>query len=68
MSDGTLKVKVAAVPEKNKANEELREVLAGHFGVPVSAVTVVSGLTSTRKRVRINEGPTGAGERARNRR
>ncbi|MBL8291302.1 MAG: DUF167 domain-containing protein [Bryobacterales bacterium] len=53
MADGTLKVKVAAAPEKGKANAELCAVLARHFQVPLSAVTVIAGATSTRKRVRI---------------
>ena len=53
MSDGVLKVKLAAVPEKGKANEELRAVLARHFKVPVNTVEIVSGATSTRKQVRI---------------
>jgi hypothetical protein len=53
MSDGSLKVQLAAVPDRGKANEELRRTLAGHFGVPLRQVEIVSGLTSTRKRVRI---------------
>ena len=53
MAGGILKVKVKAVPEKGKANEELREVLAAHYGVPAGAVEIVSGAGSTRKRVRI---------------
>jgi len=53
LSDGTMRVRVAAVPEGGKANEELCRLLAQHFGLPVRAVTVVSGHTSTRKRVRI---------------
>jgi uncharacterized protein len=53
MEDGALKVKVAAVPEGGKANAELCAVLARHFGVPKQNVTVVSGLASTRKRVRV---------------
>ena len=54
MSDGTLKVKVAAAPEKGKANEELCAVLARHFGVGPRKVEVIAGATSTRKRVRIH--------------
>lgn len=53
MADGSLKVKVMAVPEKGKANAEVCEVLARHFGVPVTQVEIVAGATSTRKRVRI---------------
>jgi uncharacterized protein (TIGR00251 family) len=53
MADGSLKVKVAAVPEKGKANQELCAVLARHYNVPVSRVQVIAGVASTRKRVRI---------------
>lgn len=53
LPDGTLKVKVAAVPERGKANAELCRVLAEHFGVAKSAVTVVSGHTSALKLVRV---------------
>ncbi len=56
LDDGSLKVKVAAVPEKGKANEELRAVLAKHFGVPARDIEIVSGAGSTRKRVRIHGG------------
>ncbi len=54
MADGALKVKLAAVPEKGKANEELRDVLARHFGVLARDVEIISGQTSTRKRVRVH--------------
>ena len=53
MADGALKVKVAAVPEDGKANEELRATLARHFSVPVRSIEIVSGATSTRKRVSV---------------
>jgi hypothetical protein len=53
MADGALKVKVAAVPEDGKANEELCRLLADHFGVAARDVTIVAGASSTRKRVRI---------------
>lgn len=53
MADGTLKVKLAAVPEKGKANDELCTVLARHFDVPAREVEIISGQTSTRKRVRV---------------
>ena len=53
MADGTLKVKIAAAPEKGKANAELCAFLARHYGVPKSAVTILSGASSPRKLVRI---------------
>jgi len=53
MADGTLKVKIAAPPEKGKANEALCAFLARHYGVPRAAVTIVSGHAATLKLVRI---------------
>ncbi len=53
MADGTLKVRVKAVPEDGKANEELCTFLARHFGVARGDVEIVTGGTSQRKRVRI---------------
>lgn len=55
MADGTLKVRIAAVPERGKANDELCRLLADHFRVPPASVSVVSGKTSTVKLVRIVE-------------
>lgn len=54
MADGTLKVKVAAPPEKGKANEALCVFLAQHYDVPRASVTVVSGHTAALKLVRIS--------------
>ena len=53
MADGTRKVRVAAPPEKGKANEELCAFLARHYEVPRGAVSVVSGHTAALKLVRI---------------
>ena len=53
LGDGTLKVKIAAVPEKGKANDELIAVLARHFGVARGAVTIISGHSAALKLVRI---------------
>jgi len=53
MGDGTLKVKVAAAPEKGKANEALCSFLAEHYGVPRSAVTIISGHSAALKLVRV---------------
>lgn len=53
LADGTWKVKVAAVPEKGKANKALCAFLAEHFGVPQSSVSIVSGQRAHVKRIRI---------------
>ena len=53
MADGTLKVQVAAPPEKGRANEELCVFLARHYGVGRRQVEVVSGHSAARKLVRI---------------
>lgn len=54
LSDGTLKIKIAAPPEKGKANEALCLFLAQHYGVPKANVKVVSGHTAPLKLVRIS--------------
>lgn len=53
LGDGTLKVRLVAAPEKGKANAELCRVLAKHYRVAPSAVTILSGHTSAVKFVRI---------------
>jgi hypothetical protein len=53
LPDGAWKIKVAAVPEKGKANAALCAFLAGELGVGVSRVSVEAGTASTRKRVRV---------------
>lgn len=53
LADGTLKVKIAAAPEKGRANAELRALLAREYGVRLTDVTIVAGETSPLKQVRI---------------
>lgn len=48
-----VKVKVGAVPEKGRANQELCRFLAGVFDVHKNAVAVVRGQTNQRKVVKI---------------
>jgi hypothetical protein len=55
LPDGTWKIKVAAAPEKGKANRALVEFLAEHFGVAKSRIRIVSGETSQLKRVHVDE-------------
>ena len=50
MTNGALRVKVTAVPEKGKANDE---VLAAYLGVPKRSVEVIFGRASQQKRVRV---------------
>ena len=54
MADGSWKVRIAAVPEQGKANRELIVFLAAHFGVAPRRVHILSGKTSTHKRIRID--------------
>ena len=49
MLGDALKVQVAAAPEKGKANEAVREVLAAFFGVKIGQVELISGQTQPRK-------------------
>ena len=53
MANGVLKVKVTAVPEKGRANEEICALLAEYLGAPKRSVEVIYGHTSPQKRVRI---------------
>lgn len=53
MADGTLKVRIAAVAEKGKANAELIGFLARHYGVGRGDVEIMTGETSPLKQVRI---------------
>jgi uncharacterized protein (TIGR00251 family) len=50
---GMLKVKLAAAPEKGKANQSLIEFLADTLGVKKNAVKITSGLTSPVKTIQI---------------
>jgi uncharacterized protein len=56
LPDGTWKVKVAAAPEKGKANKALCAFLADKLGVPQSRVHIVSGETSHLKRIHVDSG------------
>jgi uncharacterized protein (TIGR00251 family) len=53
-ADGTWRIKVAAAPEKGKANNQLCEFLAREFGVARCKVDVVAGHASHRKQVVIS--------------
>ena len=55
-----LKVRVRAIPDKGDANAALVALMARHFAVPKSSVTLVSGATSRLKSVRIDASPDAA--------
>jgi uncharacterized protein (TIGR00251 family) len=58
LKDGVLHIKIAAPPEKGRANKELIDFLAEKLGIRKSAVLVVKGQTS-RHKVIIIEGMGG---------
>ena len=49
-----LRIRVAAVPDKGKANSAVIALLAKRLGLPKSSLTIVSGETSRLKTVRID--------------
>ncbi len=53
LESGDWKIRVAAPPERGKANEELIRFLAEEFGVPRDAIQIVAGATSHNKLIRI---------------
>ncbi len=53
--DGSLKLAVTAPPTDGKANKAVVDFLASVFGLPKHKITVISGLTSRKKRCVIGE-------------
>jgi uncharacterized protein (TIGR00251 family) len=53
--DGSWVARLKSAPVDGKANEELIALLARHFGRRKSAVTIASGASTRRKRIRIEE-------------
>jgi hypothetical protein len=53
VSDGTLRVRIAAPPVDGAANEELVAFLAKRLGVPKSAVGIVAGQASKLKTIAV---------------
>jgi uncharacterized protein len=56
LADGTtvLRLRVAAVPDKGKANAAAIALLAKALGIPKSTLTITSGETARLKTVRID--------------
>lgn len=55
-ADGTWVARVKSPPVDGKANAELVELVAAHFGCRKSAVVIRSGASGRMKLVRIEEG------------
>jgi uncharacterized protein len=53
LDEETLKIRVAAVPEKGKANKELKNFLAEEFGAGKDQVEIISGAGDPLKLIRI---------------
>ncbi len=53
LSDGTIKIHIAAVPTESQANEELIEFLSDILGVPKDRIEVVAGDTGRDKLVSV---------------
>ena len=54
ISEGEYKVKLTAAPVDGQANAMLVEILAKHFKVAKSCITIVGGKTAKTKMVDIN--------------
>lgn len=55
LTDGTIKIDIAASREKGKANKELQRFLAQHYQVAKARVRIVNGHTSAIKLVEIEK-------------
>jgi uncharacterized protein (TIGR00251 family) len=53
MEDGTIKIRIAAVADREKANEELTKFLSRALEVPKKNISIVSGRHSPRKTIEI---------------
>lgn len=51
----SLKIRITAPPADGKANRHLIRFLSGQFRVKQSAITIVNGMTSRQKRLRIDK-------------
>ena len=54
LDDGTIKIRVAAPPEKGRANSELIKFLAKTHNVEKDQITILSGKSEPLKLIRIS--------------
>lgn len=50
----TIKIRIKAVPEKGKANEELIKFLSKELNIPKDQITIISGKSTQLKLVRFD--------------
>ena len=50
----TIKIRIKAVPEKGKANEELIKFLSKELSIPKDQITIISGKSTQLKLVRFD--------------
>ncbi len=53
MDDDTLKIRLKAIPEKGRANEELIRFLSKSLSIQRSEISIISGHTDTRKLLKV---------------
>ncbi len=51
--DETVVIRTPVAPERGKANDDVVEILAEHFGVPKSHVELIRGATAKKKTFKI---------------
>lgn len=54
LADGTIKIRIKGIPEKGKANEELRRFLSTTYKIPREKITIISGARERTKLIRID--------------
>ncbi|MBT6068170.1 DUF167 domain-containing protein [Candidatus Peregrinibacteria bacterium] len=54
LEDGTIKIRIKAVPEKGKANQELIKFLSKELEVAKDSISIISGKTDQLKLIKID--------------
>lgn len=55
MADGTIKISVAAAPERGRANAALLDFFAEYFDVPKKGALIIAGASGRTKLVKIKK-------------
>jgi uncharacterized protein len=54
LADGSYRIAIQSPPVDGKANEELIRLLSGEFGSPRSSITILTGVSSRKKLIRVD--------------